>query len=117
MVASPAFQAIKDQFVGLKPFDRAATPLEARHIVYLVENHLRPCREIQLEIAGRTHPSLPPLFDAASTKWDALVARLVRQQITWAEYHRNNNAARMELNNQLEATRIALQLPSLNGLQ
>ena len=116
MVASPEFQALKANLAYGNSPARKATPDEARHMTRLHHEHLRPCQEIQLEIAGRTHPSLPPLYNAAAARADVEIAKLVRQEITWAEFGASTATIRRELNAQLRARRDALGLPSLNGL-
>jgi hypothetical protein len=80
------------------------------------QDYLRPCQEIDLEIAWRTHPSLAKLYNAAAAQADANIARLVSYQISWGEYARNGRTIRIHLNGQLAAAKVALQLPSLNGL-
>ena len=52
------------------------------------QDYLRPCQEIDLEIAWRTHPSLVKLYNAATAEADANIAKLVTYQISWAEYVR-----------------------------
>ena len=80
------------------------------------QDYLRPCQEIDLEIAWRTHPSLVKLYNAATAQADANIAKLVTYQISWAEYVGTSRAIRIDLNGRLAAAKAALQLPSLNGL-
>jgi hypothetical protein len=112
--ASPEWRALQP-LLGYPP-DRKATPREAQLMTRLHHDYLRPCQEIELHVAFRTHPSLPPLYNAAAAQADVEIGRLVRQEITWAEYSRRGSAIRKDLNARLEASRRALGLPSLNGL-
>lgn len=114
IAASPEWQAL--QTFLTEPPDRKATPSEGRLMTRLHHEYLRPCQEIDLEIAGRTHPSLPPLYNAGVAQADVEIGRLLRQEITWAEYGRRSIAIRKSLNVQLEATRRTLGLSSLNRL-
>ncbi len=114
-MASPESQALQHRLQGGATADKA-TPTEATQMTTFHHDYLRPCQEIELEIAGRTHPSLPALYNAAAAKADDNIAKLVSYQISWAEYARNGIAIRLELNARLEAARIALRLPSLNQL-
>ena len=82
----------------------------------LHHEYLRPCQEIMLEIAGRIHPSLPPLYNAAAARADAAIARLVRREIAWSEYGRATFAIRQDLNARLRAAKATLGLPTLNQL-
>ena len=82
----------------------------------LHQDYLRSCQEIDLEIAGRTHPSLPALYNAAAAKADANIAQLVSFKISWGDYVRNGAQIRTDLNAQLAAAKVALRLPSLNHL-
>ena len=113
--ASPEFQALQYRLQGYSNGAKA-TPTEASQMTTFHQDYLRPCQEIELEIAGRTHPSLPALYNAAAAKADANIAKLVSREITWGEYLRNAAAIRRDLNAQLEAAKIALKLPSLNEL-
>jgi len=114
-LASPEFQALQSKLQGSSNGNKA-TPTEATQMTTFHQDYLRPCQEVELEIAGRTHPSLPALYNAAAAKADANIAKLVSYQISWAEYARAGTAIRLELNAQLEAAKIALRLPSLNQL-
>lgn len=114
IAASPEWQALRE-LLGYPP-DRKATPREAQLMTRLHHDYLRPCQEIELHVAYRTHSSLPPLYNDASAKADVEIGRLVRQEITWAEYRRRGVAIRKELNARLEAARRSLRLPSLNSL-
>jgi hypothetical protein len=114
-LASPEFQALQYRLQGASNGNKA-TPAEAAQMVAFHQDYLRPCQEIDLEIAGRTHPSLTPLYNAATAKADANIARLATYQISWGEYIRNGRTIRIDLNGQLAAAKVALQLPSLNGL-
>jgi hypothetical protein len=116
MMASPEWHALKGYLAYGNGPNRKATPNEAQQMTRLHHEHLRPCQEIEVEIAGETHPSLAPLYNAAAAKANVEIARLVRLEITWAEYSRNGAAIRKDLNARLEAARRALGLPSLNGL-
>ena len=114
MAASPEFRALQYKFDGAN--DSKATPAEAAQMTVFHQDYLRPCQEVDLEIAGRTHPALTPIYNAAAAKADANIARLVTYQISWAEYVRTGQTIRLELNGQLAAAKRTLQLPSLNGL-
>jgi hypothetical protein len=114
-MASPEAQVLQHRLQGSGTGDKA-TPTEAAQMTTLHHDYLRPCQEIELEIAGRLHPSLPTLYNAAAAKADANIAKLVSYQISWDEYARNGIAIRLELNARLEAARTALRLPSLNQL-
>ena len=116
MVASPQFRALQDRLQGNSFDERKATPAEAAQMVVFHQDYLRPCQEVDLEIAGRTHLSLVPLYNAAATKADANIANLVTYQISWGDYVRTGRTIRLDLNGQLAAAKVALQLPSLNGL-
>ncbi len=113
-VAACANNALQYRFQSTN--GNKATPAEAAQMVTFHQDYLRPCQEVELEIAGRTHPSLPPLYNAAAAKADASIAMLVTYQISWGEYVRNARTIRIDLNGQLAAAKVALQLPSLNGL-
>ena len=56
------------------------------------------------------------LYNAATAEADANIAKLVTYQISWAEYVGTSRAIRIDLNGRLAAAKVALQLPSLNGL-
>ncbi len=118
--ASPEFRALQDRLVSnlsAALSDRhKATPAEAAMMRTLHQDYLRPCQEIDLEIAGRTHPSLPALYNAAAAKADANIAQLVSFKISWGDYVRNGAQIRTDLNAQLAAAKVALRLPSLNHL-
>ena len=116
--ASPEARALTLQ-LSVSPNNGGATrptPAEAAQMDRLHHEYLRPCQEIMLEIAGRIHPSLPPLYNAAAARADAAIARLVRREITWEDYARITYANRRELNARLRAAKAALGLPTLNGL-
>jgi len=115
MVASPEFRALQYRLQSTSNASKA-TPAEAAQMVTFHQDYLRPCQEVDLEIAGRTHPALAPLYNAAAAKADANIAKLVTYQISWGEYVRNGRTIRIDLNGQLAAAKAALQLPSLNGL-
>jgi hypothetical protein len=112
---SPEFQALRHRLQG-DANDNKATPTETAQMTKFHQDYLRPCQEIDLEIAWRTHPSLAKLYNAAAAQADANIARLVSNQISWREYARNGRTIRIHLNGQLAAAKVALQLPSLNGL-
>jgi hypothetical protein len=114
-LASPEFQALQYRLQSVSNSNKA-TPAEAAQMVAFHQDYLRPCQEIELEIAGRTHPSLTPLYNAAAAKADANIAELATYQISWGDYVRNGRTIRIDLNDQLAAAKVALQLPSLNGL-
>jgi hypothetical protein len=86
IMASPEFRALQYRFQSTN--GNKATPAEAAQMVTFHQDYLRPCQEVELEIAGRTHPSLPPLYNAAAAKADASIAMLVTYQISWGEYVR-----------------------------
>jgi hypothetical protein len=113
--ASPEFQALRHWFQGVANSNKA-TPTEAAQMTRFHQDYLRPCQEIELEIAWRTHPALAKLYNAAAAQADANIARLVTYQISWGEYVRSGRTIRIDLNGQLAAAKVALQLPSLNGL-
>jgi hypothetical protein len=115
VAASPEFQALWHRLQGVANSNKA-TPTEAAQMTRFHQDYLRPCQEIDLEIAWRTHPSLAKLYNAATAQADANIARLVSYQISWGEYVRNGRAIRIDLNDRLAAAKVALQLPSLNGL-
>jgi hypothetical protein len=120
IAASPEFQALEHRLrpdgFAMGSNGNKATPAEAAQMVTLHQDYLRPCQEIDLEIAGRTHPSLPAIYNAAAAKADANIANLVTYKISWREYVRNSAAVRIDLNAQLAAARVALGLRSLNQL-
>ena len=114
-LASPEFQALRHWLQGVLNGNKA-TPAEAAQMTRFHQDYLRPCQEIDLEIAWRTHPSLVKLYNAATAQADANIAKLVTCQISWAEYVRTSRTIRIDLNGRLAAAKVALQLPSLNGL-
>ena len=114
MATSPEFRALQYRLQSTN--GDKATPAEAAQMVAYHQDYLRPCQEIDLEIAGRTHPALAPLYNAAAVKADANIEKLVTYQISWGEYVRNGRTIRIDLNGQLAAAKVALRLPSLNGL-
>src|SRR5260370_5349311 len=83
-MASLEFRALQPKLQGSANSDKA-TPTEAAQMTAL-HDYFRPCQEIELEIAGRLHPSLPRLYNAAAEKADANIAKRVSYQISWEEY-------------------------------
>lgn len=120
IAGSPEFRALQGRLQvdssSATSNGNKATSAEARQMVTLHQDYLRPCQEIEVEIAGRTHPSLAALYNAAAAKADANIAKLVTYQISWEEYVRNSTAVRTDLNVQLAAAKAVLRLPSLNQL-
>ena len=116
LLASSDMRALSPRLSGGGGDDARPTPIEAAQMDRLHHDYLRPCQEIELEIAGRTHPSLPPLYNEAASKSDAVIARLVRREITWSEYGRATFAIRQDLNARLRAAKATLGLPTLNQL-
>ena len=114
VVASSEFQALQYRLQSTN--GKKATPAEATQMVAFHQDYLRPCQEVELEIAWRTHPSLAKLYNVATAQADANIAKLVTYQISWGEYVRNGRTIRIDLNDRLAAAKVALQLPSLNGL-
>jgi len=114
-LASPEFQALRHRLQGDTNSNKA-TATEAAQMTRFHQEYLRPCQEVDLEIAWKTHPSLAKLYNAATAQADANIARLVTYRISWGEYARNGRTIRTDLNGQLALAKVALQLPSLNGL-
>jgi hypothetical protein len=114
VVASSEFQALQYRLQSTN--GKKATPAEATQMVAFHQDYLRPCQEVELEIAWRTHPSVAKLYNAATAQADANIAKLVTYQISWGEYVRNGRTIRIDLNDRLATAKVALQLPSLNGL-
>jgi hypothetical protein len=77
MMASPEFQALQYRLQSTN--GTRATPAEASQMVAFHQGYLRPCQEVELEIAWRTHPSLAKLYNAAAAQADAPVDEVLRR--------------------------------------
>ena len=112
----PEFQALQYRLQGASNGNKA-TPAEAGSDGGISPRTISGrVRRSTSRSRGRTHPSLAPLYNAAAAQADANIARLATYQISWGQYVRNGRTIRIDLNGRLAAAKVALQLPSLNGL-